>query len=131
MMYSELAKSEDWDFRARWDTEVINSVIGVPWRMTDGKWTVDRPEVRVDPGSTNPEGKNHQARHRRIRTHFGMPRLQRNQGQQTGTSHSDRCRVRIEGCLGVTPQGAERLNRRREVINEALAEEFTERRPEE
>ena len=21
----------------------------VPWRLTDGKWTVDRPEVRVDP----------------------------------------------------------------------------------
>ena len=29
----------------RWDTEAVNSVIGVPWRMTDGKWTVDRPEV--------------------------------------------------------------------------------------
>ena len=27
----------------RWDTESINSVIGVP------KWTVDIPEVRVDP----------------------------------------------------------------------------------
>ena len=35
--------------RSRWDTEAINSVIGVPWRMTDGQWTVDRPEVRVDP----------------------------------------------------------------------------------
>ena len=33
----------------RWETEAINSVIGVPWRMTDGRWTVDRPEVRVDP----------------------------------------------------------------------------------
>ena len=33
----------------RWDTEAVNSVIGVPWSMTDGKWTVDRPEVRVDP----------------------------------------------------------------------------------
>ena len=33
----------------RWDTETTNSVILVPWRMTDGKWTVDRPEVRVDP----------------------------------------------------------------------------------
>ena len=27
----------------RWDTEAINSVIGVLWRMLDGKWTVDRP----------------------------------------------------------------------------------------
>ena len=32
-----------------WDTRAIYSVIGVPWRMTDGRWTVDRPEVRVDP----------------------------------------------------------------------------------
>ena len=27
------------DSQSRWDTEGINSVIGVPWRMTDGKWT--------------------------------------------------------------------------------------------
>ena len=33
----------------RWDTEAINNVIGVPWRMTDGRCTVDRPEARVDP----------------------------------------------------------------------------------
>ena len=32
----------------RCDTEAVNSVIGVPWRMTDGKWTMDRPEVRVE-----------------------------------------------------------------------------------
>ena len=33
----------------RCDKEAINSVFGVPWRLTDGMWTVDRPEVRVDP----------------------------------------------------------------------------------
>ena len=33
----------------RRDTEAINSVIGVLWRMTDGRWTVDRLEARVDP----------------------------------------------------------------------------------
>ena len=37
------------ELQGRWDTEAINSVIGVLWRRTDGKWTVDRPEVRVDP----------------------------------------------------------------------------------
>ena len=37
--------------------------------------------------------------------------------------HSDRCRKRIEECLRNTPHGAERLDRRDEVINEALAEE--------
>ena len=29
--------------QSRW-----NSVNGVPWRLADGRWTVDRPEVRVD-----------------------------------------------------------------------------------
>ena len=33
----------------RWDTEAINNVIGVPRRMTDGRWTVGRPEAQVDP----------------------------------------------------------------------------------
>ena len=78
----------------RWDTDAINSVIGVPWRMTDRRWTVDRPEVRVDPipipplpfGGTNPEGENHQARHRRVRSHDWMPRLQCDQGQKKSTS---------------------------------------------
>ena len=44
---------------------------------------------------------------------------------QSGTTraqaHSDRCRTRIEECLRTTPHGAERLDRRNEVINEALA----------
>ena len=35
--------------QSRWDQEAVNSVIGVPWRVTDGRWTVERPEVRVDP----------------------------------------------------------------------------------
>ena len=38
-------------------------------------------------------------------------------------AHSDRCRERVERCLRITPQGAERMHRRNEVINEALAEE--------
>ena len=38
-------------------------------------------------------------------------------------AHSDRCRLRIEECLRNTPHGAERLDRRNEVINEALADE--------
>ena len=37
--------------------------------------------------------------------------------------HSERCRRRIEECLRKTPHGTERLERREEVINEALAEE--------
>ena len=33
----------------RWDKEAINNVIGVPWRIVDGKWTVDRPTIQIDP----------------------------------------------------------------------------------
>ena len=56
----------------RWDTEAINNVIGVLWRMTDGRWTVDRPESQGGPhsnpsvavrGCTSTEGENHQERH--------------------------------------------------------------------
>ena len=35
--------------QSRWDQEVIKNVIGVPWGTTDGRWTVDRPGIRVDP----------------------------------------------------------------------------------
>ena len=38
-------------------------------------------------------------------------------------AHSDLRRVRIEECLKTTPEGSERLDRRREVFNEALAKE--------
>ena len=33
----------------RWDKEAINNVIGVPWRIADGKWIVDRPATQIDP----------------------------------------------------------------------------------
>ena len=33
----------------RWDKEAINDVIGVPWRIVDGKRTVDRPLTQIDP----------------------------------------------------------------------------------
>ena len=37
------------ELQDRWDTEAINNIIRVPWRMTDGRWTLDRPEAQVDP----------------------------------------------------------------------------------
>ena len=42
----ELRRLEQQD---RWDKEAINNVIGVPWRIVDGKWTVDRPMIQIDP----------------------------------------------------------------------------------
>ena len=78
----------------RWDAEAINSVIGVPWWMTDGKWTVDRPEAQVDPIPIPPlpfEGARVQRERitkqdiQRVRSHDRMPRLQCNQRQQKST----------------------------------------------
>ena len=92
------------------------------------RWTVDRPEVRVDLIPIPPlpfEG----ARIQRERItkqdidEFGATIGCRNQRQQksTGTLNAT-YRMRIEERLRTTPHGAERLDRRNEVINEALEE---------
>ena len=116
----------------RWETEAIKSAIGVPSRMTDGKWTVDRPEAQVDPIPIPPlpfEG----ARIQRetitkqeideFGATIGCAGCNAINDNKRAQAHSDRCRTRIEECLRTTPHGAERLDRRNEVINEALAEE--------
>ena len=118
--------------RYRWDKEAIRSVIGVPWRMTDGRWTVDTPEVGVDPIPIPPlpfDG----ARVQRERitkqdidefgATIGCPGCNAIRDNKRRQAHSDLCRRRIEECLRKTPHGAETLNRREEVNNEALAEE--------
>ena len=100
--------------------------------MTDGRWTVDRPQVRVDPIPIPPlpfEG----ARVQRERitkqdidefgATIGCPGCNAIKDNKRAQAHSDRCRKRIEECFRNTPHGAERLDRRDEVINEALAEE--------
>ena len=100
--------------------------------MTDGKWTVDRPEARVDPIPILPllfEG----ARIQRERNTnqdvdefgatIGCPGCNAIKDNKRAQAHSDRCRTRIGECFRTTPHGAERLDRRNEVINEALAEE--------
>ena len=51
-VYAELVnQKEPW---SRWDKETTNSVIGVLWRMTDGRWTADTPGIRVDPNPIPP-----------------------------------------------------------------------------
>ena len=118
--------------RDRWDREAINSIIGVPWRMTDGRWTVDRPEIQVDPIPMPPlpfDG----ARVQRERitkqdidefgATIGCPGCNAIRDNKRAQARTERCRRRIEESLRKTPQGAERLERREEVINEALAEE--------
>ena len=96
------------------DEKATNSVIGVPWRMTDGKWTIDRPEVRVDPIPIPPLP---------FGATIGCPGCNAIKDNKRAQAHSDRCRTQVEECLRTTPHGAERLDRRNEVINETLSEE--------
>ena len=65
------------------------------------------PEVRVDPIHL----REHESRGRESPRKTSM------------SSGADDRRLRIEECLRNTPHGAERLDRRNEVINEALADE--------
>ena len=116
----------------RWDKEAITNVIGVPWSIAYGQWTVYRPATQIDPLPSPPvpfEGARLQ-RERITRTDIeafcvtagclGCNAIR--SGNRT-QAHSDPCRVRIEECLKTTPEGSERLNRRSEVLNEALAKE--------
>ena len=118
--------------QSRWDKEVVNNVIGVRWRRIHGRWTVHRPQIREDPVPPPPlpfEGARVQMKRitKQDIEEFGVTvecqvcnAIKDNKRAQ---AYSDRCRERIERCLRVTPQGAERLDRRNEIINEALAEE--------
>ena len=54
---------------------------------------------------------------------IGCPGCNAIKDKKRAQAHSDRCRMRIEECFRTIPHGAERLDRRDEVINEALAEE--------
>ena len=98
--------------------------------MTDGRWTVDTPEIRVNPIPIPPlpfDG----ARIQRERITkqdidefgaiVGCPSCSALKDKKRAPAHSDRCTERIEQSLSITPQRAERLDRRGEVINEALA----------
>ena len=116
----------------RWDKEAINSVIGVAWRTADGKWTVDRPPTQIDPSPPPPvpdEGARVQ-KERITRTDIeafgttaGCPGCNAIRCGKRAQAHSDLCRVRIEECLKTTPEGSRRLDRRSEVLNEALEKE--------
>ena len=120
------------DTQDRWDTEAINSVNGVPWRVTDGRWTVDRAEARVDPIPIPPlPFKGARIQRERIAKQdinefgatIGCPGCNAIMDNKRAQAHSDRCRRRVEERLRITPHGAERLDRRNEVIGEASAEE--------
>ena len=120
----------------RWDKEVINNVIGVPWRIVDGKWPVDRPTIQIDPLPPPPPVPFEGARRQResitradveaFGTIAGCPGCNATRSGKRARAHSDLCRARIEECLRTTPEGSERSDRRREVLNEALRREEAE-----
>ena len=100
--------------------------------MTDGRWAVDMPEVQVEviPLPPLPFDGLRVQRERITKQDIdefgatvGCPGCNAIRDNKRRQAHSDRCRRRIEESLKKTPHGAERLNRREEVINEALAEE--------
>ena len=106
----------------RWEKEAVNNVIRVPWRMVDSKWSVDRPATQIDP--LPPQ------RERITRTGIeafgttaGCPVCNAIRSGKRAQAHADPCRVRIEESLKTTPEDAECLDRRREVLNEAIAKE--------
>ena len=98
----------------------------------DGRWTVDRPDIRTDPipipplpfeGARIPRERITKEDKVEFRATVGCPGCNAIKDNRRAQAHSDRCRVRIEGCLRIAPRGAARVDRRNEVINEALAED--------
>ena len=98
---------------------------------------MDKPEVRVDPIPIPPlPFEETRIQRERITKQdinefgatIGCPGCNAIRDNTMAQAHSDLCRRRIEECLRATPHGAERLDRRNEVVNEALAEEVQRRR---
>ena len=58
-----------------------------------------------------------------FQTTAGCPGCNTIRSGKRAQAHSDLCRVWIEECLKTTPDGSERLDRRSEVLNEALTKE--------
>ena len=104
-VYSELVKSEDKKRRIDGTKKPSTVVIGVLWRLTGGRRTVDRSEIRVEPTS-NPTIANSVAT-------VGCPACEAIKDNTRSQAHSDRCKVRVEDCF-----------RRKEAINGAVAEEL-------
>ena len=104
--------------------------------LADGKWTLDRAVTQFDP-LPPPPVPFERARVQRERitrtdieafgTTAGCPGCDAIRSGKRAQAHSDPCRARIEECLKTTPGVSERLDRRREVLNEAPAKKLRER----
>ena len=112
---SVLVKSDDWDRRA------------------DGTMEIDRRQV--DSGQARSSctvnaqplpfagARVHRERIRKQDVEFGAivgcPGCNATKDKNRAQAHSGRCRVRVEECLRVTPQGVDKMDRRSEITNEA------------
>ena len=98
----------------RWDKEAIDTVIGVPLRNADGKWTVDRPATQYDLFCHHHhqcrlrqlECKGRESREQTWRLSVPLqdaPGCNATRSGKRAQAHSDFCRVRVEECLKTTP----------------------------
>ena len=70
-------------------------------------------------------GKNHQARHRRIRSNDWMSQLQRNQRQQKGHKPTQIvAECKLKKCLRITPDGTRKIGSKEGGDHEAVLEEI-------
>ena len=131
-------KFKNWSLGKDGTRKRFNNIIGVPWRLVDGKWSDDRqePAARVDPLPPPPipfaGARVHRGRITKqdidaFGTTVGCPDCNAIRSWKRAQAESDPCRARIEERLRTTHQEAERLERRDEVIIEALAEEVQRR----
>ena len=96
----------------------MNIETGAPWRMIDGRWTVDRLEIRVDrvpncsiatSGSTNSEGRITKQDIDEFGAIVGCPGCKAIKDNIRAQAHSYRCSVRIEECLRIIPQRSRKI----------------------
>ena len=116
----------------RWDKEAINNVIGHPWRIVDGKWPVDRPTIQIDPLPPPPpvpfEGARVQSesitRAQVSKPSEPLPDARVATRSDLESELKPTPTSAVSGFRSVsitTPEGSERSDRRREVLNAALA----------
>ena len=121
------------EHQSRWDKDAINNVIGVLWRMTDGKWTVDRLEAREDPIPILPlpfEGASVQRERitkqdiERSSEPLSDVKVATRSKTTRGHRHNQIvARNELKDAFESLHNGQKAWDRRNEVINEALAEE--------
>ena len=137
-----LVSNEHGTFRARtirrladgskWDADMIKHMKGAPWDLT----TIERVSVsmsdRVDMPMEVPMPPEPEVKVRRLyvkRTDIakfgyttgclGCSAMMR---KAAPVAHGDECRKRVADCLSQSPEGADRVEKRRQAVDEAVAE---------